>query len=371
MVPAIEWKDERLVLLDQRYLPERLEFVQCRDFREIAGAIKDMVVRGAPAIGISGGYAVAVAVRECRDQARQPDDLTRRSLAGASDFEKCAIFLKETARLISASRPTAVNLMWAVDRVLQRALSTIEATRKTGAGLETALSEAYTAALEEARAIETEDLEMNKRIGFHGARLIRPGSRVLTHCNAGALATGGYGTALGVIRKAWEEKKISMVYADETRPYLQGARLTAWELSQDGVDVTLLVDSAAGYLMSRGMVNCVVVGADRIAANGDVANKIGTYTLACLASLHNIPFYVAAPTSTFDVSIPDMSSIPIEERSPDEVLQFWGTSIGPKGVKAVNPAFDLTPHRLISAIITEKGVIEPPIPENLRRIIKE
>lgn len=371
MIPAIEWKDERLVLLDQRYLPERIEFVHCRSSQEIAGAIKDMVVRGAPAIGISGGYAVAVAIRECRDRLGKPDYESRPSSVGPHDFGECATFLKEAAGFISASRPTAVNLMWAVDRVLRRALSTLDDARKAGTGLETALSEAYKRALEEARAIETEDLEMNKRIGAYGARLIKPGSRVLTHCNAGALATGGYGTALGVIRKAWEEKKISMVYADETRPYLQGARLTAWELSQDGIDVTVLVDSAAGYLMSRGMVDCVVVGADRIAANGDVANKIGTYTLACLAGIHNIPFYVAAPTSTFELSIPDMSSIPIEERSPDEVLQFWGTSVGPKGVKAVNPAFDLTPHRLISAIVTEKGVIEPPIPENLRRILGE
>ncbi|HHX28829.1 MAG: S-methyl-5-thioribose-1-phosphate isomerase [Bacillota bacterium] len=369
MIPAIEWEDGRLVLLDQRYLPGRIEFVRCRDFREIAGAIKDMVVRGAPAIGIAGGYAVAVAVRECRDGARGTDGKDR-PLAIEADLEKCAAFLKEAADHISAARPTAVNLMWAVDRVLEKALSVLRDILRAGSGLETALAEAYTSALEEARAIEREDLEMNKRIGANGARLIRPGSRVLTHCNAGALATGGYGTALGVIRKAWEEKKISMVYACETRPYLQGARLTAWELTQDGIDVTLLVDSAAGYLMSKGMVDCVVVGADRIALNGDVANKIGTYTLACLAGIHDIPFYVAAPTSTFDPTISDMSAIPVEERSPEEVLHFRGAPTGPEGVKAVNPSFDLTPHKLISAIITEKGVIEPPIPENLPRVIK-
>lgn len=373
MIQAIRWEDGRLVLLDQRCLPERVEFVHCRDFREISSAIRDMVVRGAPAIGIAGGYAMALAVGECRDmrrKAQEAEGKDPRAGAGAAYNEECAAYLKEAARTISAARPTAVNLMWAVDRVLRRALSVLDRAAKAGAEGEAALDEAYTACVEEARAIEREDLEMNRKIGSYGARLIRPGSRVLTHCNAGALATGGYGTALGVIRKAWEEKRVSMVYADETRPYLQGARLTAWELSQDGIDVTVIVDSAAGYLMSRGMIDCVVVGADRIAANGDVANKIGTYTLACLAEKHGIPFYVAAPTSTFDLSIPDMSAIPVEERSPEEVLHFFGTPTVPKGVKALNPSFDLTPYRLISAIITERGVIEPPLPENLPRIVK-
>ena len=354
MIPAIKWEGDRLVLLDQRYLPERIEFVHCRNYREISAAIKDMVVRGAPAIGIAGGYAMASSVREC----------------GETSFEGCYRYLREAANHISAARPTAVNLMWAVDRVLRKALSVLESAERAGTREDAALKEAYAAAVEEARTIEAEDLELNKKIGEHGARLIRPGSRVLTHCNAGALATGGYGTALGVIRKAWEEKKISMVFADETRPYLQGARLTAWELSQDGIDVTVIVDSAAGYLMSKGLVDCVIVGADRIAANGDVANKIGTYTPACLAHMHNIPFYVAAPSSTFDLSIPDMSAIPVEERSPEEVTSFFGTRTVPEGVRALNPSFDLTPHGLISAIITEKGVIEPPIPENLPRIIK-
>lgn len=357
MIPAIKWDNGRLALLDQRYLPERIEYVYCGDFREIARAIRDMVVRGAPAIGIAGGYAVAAAVRECRDL-----EAKGKGLCGGSSGctpKSCEDFLREAARTISASRPTAVNLMWAVDRVLGTAL----------AELRNSLDRAYAAALSEARLIEAEDIGMNRRIGAYGAELIRPGSRVLTHCNAGALATGGYGTALGVIRRAWEEGKISMVYADETRPYLQGARLTAWELLQDGIDVTILVDSAAGYLISRVMVDCIIVGADRIARNGDVANKIGTYTLACLADIHKIPFYVAAPTSTFDLSIPDMSAIPVEERSGDEVLSFWGTAVGPKGAKALNPAFDLTPSTLISAIITEKGVILPPIGENLPKIV--
>jgi methylthioribose-1-phosphate isomerase len=206
-------------------------------------------------------------------------------------------------------------------------------------------------------------------MGAHGAALMKPGSRVLTHCNAGALATGGYGTALGVIRSAFEQGKILMVYADETRPYLQGARLTAWELLQDGIPVTVLVDSAAGYLISQGGVDCIIVGADRIARNGDVANKIGTYTLACLADLHRIPFYVAAPTSTFDLSIPDRSGIPVEMRAESEVLSFRGMGVAPQGAKAFNPAFDLTPGRLISAIITERGVITPPIGENLPKIV--
>lgn len=356
MIPALQWEDGRLILLDQRYLPERIEFVHCRDYREIAGAIKDMVVRGAPAIGISGGYAVAAAARECMCEGSGP---FRRDLGACEDF------LREAGRTISASRPTAVNLTWAVDRVLRRASQALK-----GSDLKTpAVRRAYEAALAEARSIEQEDVDMNRRIGIHGAELIRPGSRVLTHCNAGALATGGYGTALGVIRKAWEEKKITTVYADETRPYLQGARLTAWELMQDGIDVTVLVDSAAGYLMSKGMVDCVIVGADRIARNGDVANKIGTYTLACLAGIHGVPFYVAAPSSTFDLSIPDMSGILVEERAPEEVLSFWGTIVGPKGTKAINPAFDLTPSKLISAIITEKGVILSPVQENLRKIV--
>jgi len=370
VIPAIKWEDGRLVLLDQRYLPERIEFVHCRNYREISDAIRDMVVRGAPAIGIAGGYAVAVAVRECRDMRAGEEGSVSRSGAGAGYYGECDRYLKEAAKHIAASRPTAVNLMWAVDRVLRKALSVLDAAEKAGAEADQALGEAYAASVGEARAIEMEDLEMNKKIGAYGAPLIRPGSRVLTHCNAGALATGGYGTALGVIRKAWEEGRISMVYADETRPYLQGARLTAWELSQDGIDVTVIVDSAAGYLMSKGMVDCVIVGADRIAANGDVANKIGTYTLACLAGIHSIPFYVAAPTSTFDLSIPDMSAIPVEERAPGEVLHFFGTATAPKDVKALNPSFDLTPNRLVSAIITEKGVIEPPIPENLPRVVR-
>jgi methylthioribose-1-phosphate isomerase len=359
VVRAVRWEDSRLVLLDQRVLPEKVEYLICGNFREISAAIRNMVVRGAPAIGIAGGYGVASAAIEARAGGR--------SEAGIEEF------LRDAASVLVSVRPTAVNLKWAVDRVLRKTLDALrgdtddaaERPRARGAAIDRAVQ----AAEEEAGAIQREDVEANHRIGEHGAMLIKPGSRVLTHCNAGALATGGYGTALGVIRRAWQEKKIAMVYADETRPYLQGARLTAWELMQDGISVTLLVDSAAGYLMSKAGVDCVIVGADRIARNGDLANKIGTYALACLARLHDIPFYVAAPTSTFDLSIPDMSGIAVEERSESEVLSFRGRNIAPGGARAFNPVFDLTPARLVSAIVTERGVILPPIGENLPRVV--
>lgn len=368
VVQAVKWEDGELILLDQRYLPERIEYARCGDFREISGAIRDMVVRGAPAIGIAGGYGVAAAAREAWlarpiEGAGSRGDWSRVSTARRS--------LADAASALAGARPTAVNLRWAVDRVLQKALAALgegENPVKPG-GTQDPLENAYAVSLVEARAIQQEDVDMNRRMGEHGAALIAPGSRVLTHCNAGALATGGYGTALGVVRRAWEQGKITMVYADETRPFLQGARLTAWELMQDGIDVTVLVDSAAGFLISKGGIDCVIVGADRIVRNGDVANKIGTYTLACLCHLHGIPFYVAAPTSTFDLSIADMSGIPVEERSPSEVLSFWGRGVAPRGAKAYNPAFDLTPARLISAIITEKGVIYPPIGENLPKTV--
>lgn len=350
MVQAVRWQDGRLMLLDQRCLPERVDYVQTGDFREIARAIKDMVVRGAPAIGIAGAYGVAAAAREAAAGAA----------ASGQDPAFVSQFLREAAAILTSARPTAVNLKWAVDRAIAKTLAAVDAP---GGPPFTEVAEA------EARAIEEEDISMNRRMGEHGAALFKEGTRVLTHCNAGALATGGYGTALGVIRSAHAQGKISMVYADETRPYLQGARLTAWELMQDGIPVTVLVDSAAGYLISTGGVDCIIVGADRIVRNGDVANKIGTYTLACLAKLHGIPFYVAAPSSTFDLSIPDKSGIPVEMRDESEVLSFRGAGVAPVGVKAFNPAFDLTPSSLISAIITERGVIFPPIGENLPKTV--
>jgi len=364
MVQAVKWEDGRLILLDQRYLPERVVYVHYRDFREIAEAIRDMVVRGAPAIGIAGGYGVAAAAREALRDAKA---------AGAGDpdagMRVAQTLLDEAASTLISARPTAVNLKWAVDRVMAGAQQVWKDETSTVPDASTILETVAAAAEAEARAIEAEDLAMNRGMGEHGAALFKENTRVLTHCNAGALATGGYGTALGVIRSAWSHGKVSMVYADETRPYLQGARLTAWELLQDGIPVTVLVDSAAGYLISTGGVDCIIVGADRIARNGDVANKIGTYTLACLANIHHIPFYVAAPSSTFDLSIPDGSGITVEMRAESEVLSFRGAGVAPQGARAFNPAFDLTPASLISAIITERGVIFPPIGENLPKIV--
>lgn len=377
MVQAVKWEDGTLILLDQRRLPEAVEYVRCADFREIADAIRDMVVRGAPAIGIAGGYGIAAAAREALATEAGARASASAADAGASATPDRSMprqvaesLLCEAASVLTSARPTAVNLKWAVDRVLSKALhTTAEGASPSSATRSASVAEAARAAEAEARAIEIEDIAMNRRMGEHGAALFSEGFRVLTHCNAGALATGGYGTALGVIRSAWRQGKVIMVYADETRPYLQGARLTAWELLQDGIPVTVLVDCAAGYLISKGGVDCIIVGADRIARNGDVANKIGTYTLACLAHLHGIPFYVAAPTSTFDLSIPDMSGIPVEMRAESEVLSFRGTGVAPEGAKAFNPAFDLTPAHLISAIITERGVILPPIGENLPKLV--
>ncbi len=322
-----------MCLLDQRHLPGTVEYVCCDDPYAVASAIKEMVVRGAPAIGIAAGYGVALAFLRC-------------STSGES-----LEYLQETAEALLRARPTAVNLRWAVERVMKKGL---EGLSKGGASL------GWETAEREARSIEVEDLAINRKIGEVGAKLIDKRSSVLTHCNAGALATGGYGTALGVIRKAWEEGKIDAVYACETRPFLQGARLTAWELLQDGIDVTVLVDSAAGYLMSLGRIDCVIVGADRIARSGDTANKIGTYALACLAKSHSIPFYVAAPLSTFDLSLDEGGDIPIEERPGEEVLFFRGLRIGPDNVGVFNPSFDVTPASLISGIITEEGVLTPP-----------
>lgn len=348
MIDVIVWRGDELDLLDQRLLPERVSYVTCRDAREVARAITDMVVRGAPAIGIAAGYGLVLGAKRAARSAKG-DDSFRSSLREMSD-------------LLKAARPTAVNLAWAVDRVLSRGMAVLS---------QAGVAEALDAMEREAAAIEREDIEGNAAIGRHGAALIRPGSAVLTHCNAGALATGGFGTALGVVRQAWKEGKIRMVYADETRPFLQGARLTAWELMQDGIPVTLIVDSAAGYLMSRGGVHAVIVGADRIAKNGDVANKIGTYSLACLAATHGIPFYVAAPFSTVDLATPSGDRIPIEERSEDEVRTVMGKGIAPKDVKVWNPAFDVTPASLVTAIITEKGVITPPFEENLAKLAGE
>lgn len=350
---TVWWEDGAVCLIDQRLLPARLSVVRCTSLDDVANAIKAMQVRGAPAIGCTAAYGMALVAR----QAARLNPSVR-----ASDLVEQ---LEQAKRLLDAQRPTAVNLSWATGRVL-------EAARRCAA--EEAAPSAERIAdrvLEEAHAILAEDLAMCHAIGEHGARLIPAGGRVLTHCNAGGLATAGYGTALAPIRTAHAQGRPIHVLVDETRPFLQGARLTSWELQRDGVPLTLITDNMAGYFMRRGEVDCVIVGADRIVANGDVANKIGTYSLAVLARAHGIPFFVAAPSSTVDFSLQSGDEIPIEERDPEEVTTIAGQPIAPPGVKAAHPAFDVTPHELITAIITERGVIEPPYLENLRRTLAE
>ena len=329
---AIRWKGNALSLLDQTRLPVEEVWLDYTDYRPVADAIRTMVVRGAPAIGVTAAYAMVLAARQ---------------FAGMPDFGS---LMDQAAAELAASRPTAVNLFWALDRM--------RAAAARCGGDPGALER-------EAVAIHREDVEMNRAMGAFGAAVVPPGARILTHCNAGALATGGYGTALGVIRAAHEQGKVSMVYADETRPLLQGARLTAYELASDGIPVTLICDDMAGALMARGQVDLVVVGCDRMAANGDFANKIGTYSLAVLARHHGIPFYTALPSSTIDLSLPDGSGIPVEQRAPEEVSAFAGTPTGPAGVSVWNPAFDVTPHQLLTGIITERGVLYPPFGQSL------
>ncbi len=326
-VEPIRWTDDTLHLLDQRRLPHEVTYVACRNAQEVATAIREMVVRGAPAIGVSAAFGIALA-------AKNGDDVVA------------------AARELRRARPTAVNLMWAVDRML--------AAHARGADL-----------TREAQQIFDDDVAANRRIGRFGAELLGSRATVLTHCNAGALATAGYGTALGVVRAAIESGKSIAVFAGETRPYLQGARLTAWELQHDGIDVTLITDNMSGHFFQQGTFDAVVVGADRIAANGDAANKIGTYTLAVLANAHGVPFYIAAPVSTIDVGTPDGAAIPIEERSAKEVTEICGTRVAPEGIAVRHPAFDVTPARLITAIITDRGVLRPPFPESIARAVAE
>lgn len=337
-IRPIEWAYGRLRLLDQTRLPAEQVTLELRRYQEVIEAIQQMRVRGAPAIGVTAAYAVAMAAREVQPADRK-EFLDRLQVAAAH---------------IASARPTAVNLQWAVRRMLRVAEA------------EPDLSQMTARLLAEAKRIQVEDEEMNRRMGDFGRELIPDGGSVLTHCNTGALATAGYGTALGVIRAGWESGKRFQVFNTETRPFLQGARLTSWELQQLGIPSTLLVDSAAGMLMRQGDISCVITGADRIAANGDTANKIGTYTLAVLARENGIPFYVAAPTSTVDLSIATGDDIQIEERAPGEVTHFQGTPTAPPGVRAINPAFDVTPHQYISAIVTEAGVARPPYVESLR-----
>jgi methylthioribose-1-phosphate isomerase len=333
MVETIQWTDDGVVMIDQTRLPREQTFVTCRTYLEVADAIKTMVTRGAPAIGVAAAMGVALGVQE------------------GADFET-------VCKTLAATRPTAVNLFWGIERMRSMYASLQGATRE----------ERVQGMISEARKIRLEDIAICQAIGRHGEPLVPDGKTVLTHCNAGALATAGYGTALGVIRAAVSAGKKIDVFADETRPFLQGSRLTAWELQQDGIATTLITDNMAGHFLSSGRIGCVVVGADRIAANGDVANKIGTYSVAVLAKENGIPFYVAAPVSTFDLSLPSGDLIPIEERSPDEVTHFRGVPVAPEAIAAKHPAFDVTPSRYVTAIVCERGVARAPYEESLRKL---
>jgi methylthioribose-1-phosphate isomerase len=341
LIPTVAWQDGEVVMIDQRRLPGEEVYLRCRDHAEVARAIRDMAVRGAPAIGVAAALGIALGVRNAPAEGE--------ALRAAFD---------RICQEMAATRPTAVNLFWAIERMRRRFAAD---EGRGGRALREAL-------LEEARAIEDEDVAACRRIGDLGAELIPERARVLTHCNAGALATAGYGTALGVIRSAARQGKIRNVLAGETRPYLQGARLTAWELSREGIPTTLIADNMAGHMMARGEVDAVVVGADRIAANGDVANKIGTYTVAVLARENGVPFYVAAPVSTIDLGTPSGDAITIEERPADEVTHHGGRRLAPEGVAVRNPAFDVTPHRYVTAIVCERGVARPPYGESLARL---
>ncbi len=345
---TIQWIGDisgQVELIDQTLLPGECTVLHIKDIQSLWEAIKVLRVRGAPAIGIAAAYGVVLGVQEVSDDA---------------SLEKARQKVNESAEYLATSRPTAVNLFWALERMRKMAESCEAANTK----------ELKEKLLAEAEAIRAEDAAMCRAIGKHGADLIPEGGGVLTHCNAGGLATAEYGTALALMFTAHEQGKTFRVYADETRPLLQGARLTTWELIQAGIDTTLICDNMAGLLMSEGKIDLVVTGADRIAANGDAANKIGTYSVAVLAKAHNIPFYVAAPSSTFDLSIPDGSHIPIEQRNPEEVTHFGEKRTAPANVKVYNPAFDVTPHPYIQAIITERGIIRKPDTETIQKFFR-
>ena len=328
-------------LIDQTKLPLKSVFLELGDYREMVAAIKEMRIRGAPALGVAAAYAAVLGAQKVE----------------AVSQEEFLAQLEPILREITSSRPTAVNISWAVNRM-----------RRTAEGCPN-VREMGEALLAEAKRIQRQDEEANRALGLLGARLIQDKASVLTHCNTGALATGGYGTALGVIRAASEGGKINRVYMTETRPFLQGSRLTAWELVEEGIPATLITDSMAGHFLKKGGIDCVIVGADRVVANGDVANKIGTYTIAVLAKENRVPFYVAAPISTVDLSISLGEQIPIEERSKTEVTHFMGVQVAPEGIEVENPAFDVTPHRYVSAIITEKGVVREPYDMGLRSLM--
>ncbi len=341
---SVEWYDGKVRMIDQRLLPAQFEVLECESAGEVAEAIRDMAIRGAPAIGAAAAFGMALAARR----------------SGATGRDALLSDLSEAAETLKRARPTAANLFWAVSRMLQRAESGADAE-----GIREAM-------LDEAQALADEDVLINKRLGQHGAALVQDGDTILHHCNTGALATVDYGTALGVIRTAYEQEKQIHVLVDETRPRLQGARLTSWELQQLGIPFTLIVDNAAGHFLRTGQVNIVLVGADRVAANGDVANKIGTYKLALAAQDNGVPFYPCVPTSTVDLALPSGDDIPIEKRPTEEITEvtYQGQPIVPQGVAVANPAFDVTPHRYVSGIVTENGIAYPPFTLNLRRMVE-
>src|SRR6187399_1079530 len=345
MLPTIDWTGETVVMIDQRKLPASEVYVTCRTAQDVAKAIKTMVIRGAPAIGVAAAMGLALGMR-------------RSKATGTKQF---ATEFQKLCELMAATRPTAVNLFWAIDRMKQAFAE--EAQR--GASV----AEISDRLMRESHAIHDEDVQSCRTMGAHGATLVPDTARILTHCNAGALATAGYGTALGVIRAAAEQGKRVAVLADETRPFLQGARLTAWELVKDGIDTTVITDNMAGTMMRLGDVDLVVVGADRIAANGDVANKIGTYSVAVLAREHGIPFYVAAPLSTIDLQTLTGAAIPIEERPEREVTHVGGARLTPAGARIRNPAFDVTPAKYVTAIITERGIAKAPYEQSLAQLV--
>jgi len=347
MIKTLEWTDQGVVMIDQRLLPAQEIYPVFKTYEEVAWAIKEMVIRGAPAIGIAAAMGVALGARDAKTE-------------DANELDQA---FDQICDVIGSTRPTAVNLFWAIDRM--RKLYAVLRNQKAP------LDEIRSRLIAEAKRMHDEDVEINRAMGRHGAELIPDDATVLTHCNAGALATAGYGTALGVVRAAVEAGKRVAVYADETRPFLQGARLTAWELNKDGIPVTLITDNMAGHFLKRGDIDCVVVGADRIAANGDVANKIGTYSVAVLAKENDIPFYVAAPISTLDLNIASGDLIPIEERNGREITHVKDVRLAPDGINIANPAFDVTPNRYIAAIITERGVARPPYQESLKRLAND
>src|SRR3954470_10039612 len=345
MINTLEWTDQGVRFIDQTKLPTEETYVNCTSYEQVADVIRNMVVRGAPAIGVAAAMGVALGVQ--KSKAESGADLKK-------DFD-------QICDVIGKTRPTAVNLFWAINRMREK----FEFLRMRP------LPQIKDALIEEAKRMHAEDIAANQAMGRHGATLMPASGGVLTHCNAGALATAGYGTALGVIRAAIEAGKKIHVYADETRPFLQGSRLTAWELMKDGIPTTVISDNMSGAMMKQGKIGAVIVGADRIAANGDVANKIGTYTVAVLAKEHGIPFYVAAPWSTVDLATPDGDHVPIEQRSSREVTHIAGKQMTPDGIRIENPAFDVTPHRYVTAIITERGVAKQPYAESIQSLAVE